>query len=298
LSSRFAFFSDEDLAKPYNPFGWNTETGAPDPDNPLMPDALLINKIYLAFAARVSPTAVLANADLSLDAGFFTGPTAVYDTVIACSFESLLVDYTWFNGTVADVHAIPAPNGTISEIWHGSHIASTVSGTSSTLQTMLKQAAVQNSSSAFANTWADLYSPVIMATVGGVSSARGNTQQQTRSPVLVIKVSIPALVFLGWCCLGYIAAGCLFAVLAVRTSSRGDVKDAKMRLTLFGLVAWAVSCSLHGGAEDLDQALPKEQDIGPEKERVRLQQSSHGNFYFQVSNAHHSRGASHESRWI
>jgi hypothetical protein len=295
-----AFFMDEGLTEPYNPFGYNPDTGAPDPDLPLMPDSQLINEVYVAFAARFASTAVLANADLSLDAGFFKGPNPVYDGVITCSYQSLLVDYTWFNGTIRDVRATPAPNGTISEIWHGSHISSSVSGTSATLQTILKQAAVQNSSIAFAQTWASLYSPVVMATIGGLSSSRSNLLQQTRVPMLVIKVSIPALVFLGWCCLGYIAVGCILAVLAVRTASRGDVRDAKVRLTLFGLVAWAVALSMSAGQEDSDSSgpLPREPDIQKEHDRVGLMQSATGSFYYKVVGGDKGIDPSDSQQWV
>ncbi|KAJ9607577.1 hypothetical protein H2200_007655 [Cladophialophora chaetospira] len=277
-----AFFTDENLTIPYNPFGWNPETGAPDPNIPLMPDDKLINEIYVAFATRFASTAILADVDLVLDAGFFKGPNPVYDSVITCSYQSLLVEYTWFNNTISDVQAVPAPNGTISEIWHGSHIASTVSGTSSTLQTILKQAAVQNSSTAFAEMWADLYSPVIMATIGGLSSSRGNLRQQTRIPQLVIKVFIPGLVFLGLCCLGYIVAGSVLAVLAVRTASRGDHRDAKTRLTLFGLVVWAVALALTSSQEPPCEPLSREQDMEEEYDRVGLLPGSNNNFYFKV----------------
>ena len=74
----------------------------------------------------------------------------------------------------------------ISETWHGSHLQSSVSGVGATMQTILTQAAVQNSSIAFAKTWAGLSSPVVMATIGGVISARGNLLQQTRVPILVL----------------------------------------------------------------------------------------------------------------
>lgn len=285
-----AFFMDEGLTTPYNPFGYNPETGAPDPNIPLMPDDQLINKVYVAFAAQFASTAILANTDLSLDAGFFKGPNNVYDIAFSCSYQSLLVEYTWFNGTVTDVITTPAPNGTISEIWHGSQIPSSVSGTSSTLQTILKQAAVQNSSTAFAQTWADLYSPMVMSTIGGVSSARENLLQQTRTPVLVIKVSIPALVFLALCCLGYITAGCVLAVLAVQTASQGDTRDGKVRLTLFGLVAWAVTSALAERPQNHGDNLPREQNVEVEQGVVGLVRGSQNNFYFKVF--HNNNGCS------
>lgn len=281
---------DEGFATPYNPSGYNPDTGAPDPTIPLMPDDQLINKVYVAFAAQFASTAILANADLSLDAGFFKGPNNVYDIAIGCSYQSLLVEYTWFNGTIRNVNTAPAPNGTISEIWHGSQIPSSVSGTSSTLQTILKQAAVQNSSTAFAQTWAGLYSPMVMATIGGVSSTRENLLQQTRTPVLVIKVSIPALVFLALCCLGYIIVGSVLAVLAVRTASQGDTRDGKVRLTLFGLVAWAVASALSRGQQNDSDNLPREQNVGVEQGVVGLVRGSQNNFYFKVF--HSNKGCS------
>ena len=290
---------DENLTTPYNPFGYNLDTGAPDPDLPLMTDEQLINKVYAAFATRISSTATLASADLSLDAGFFNVADFLYDSVMVCSYQSLLVDYTWFNGTIHDVQATPAPNGTISEIWHGSILSSSVSGTSPTLQTVLRQSAVQNSSTEFAQAWADLYSPIVMSTIGGVTSPRANTLQQTRVPVLLVKVLIPALVALGSCCLSYIIAGCVLAILAIRTATRGDVRDAKVRLTLFGLVAWAMALALSPGQEDLGESLPREQHMEAEQDRVGLAHGSEKNFYFKVITPATSRASpSVRPHWI
>ena len=277
-----AFFTDESLSQLYNPFGYDLKTGASDPDIPLMPDDQLLNQLHVAFAVRFAATNILANADFALDAGFFKGPNSVYDSVISCSYRSWLVEYTWFNGTIQNVQATSAPNGTISEIWHGSQISSSVSGTDPTLEAMLDQAAVMNSSIAFAQTWADLYSPVIMATIGGVSSSRSNVLQQTRVPVLVVQVLIPALAFLAWCCLTYIAAGCVLAAFAVRTASRGDIRDAKARLSLFGLVTWAVASDLLQRNEDVGEVLPGEQNIEEESEKVGLLQSSLNSFDFGI----------------
>ena len=256
----------------------------------MVPDDKLVNEVFVAFAAKFASTAIGAGNDLSLDAGFFKGPTYTYDVALSCSYKALHVDYTWFNGTVRDIQTSPAPNGTISEIWHGRHTRNSVSGQSSTMQTILKQAAVQNSSTAFAQTWASLYSPVVMATVGGVTSERANSLEQFRTPILVVKVWIPALAFLAFLCVTYIVLGCVLAVLAVQTASRGDIRDARVRLTLWGLVAWAVAVVLSGGQEDHGEFLTKEQDVKEEPEVVGLSKGLLGNFYYNVLQRNHGTG--------
>ena len=217
-----------------------------------------------------------------MDGGFFKGPTNVYDVVLRCSYEALHVDYTWFYGTIQNLTSIPAPNGTISELWHGRQSPFSVSGGNPTLQTILDQAAVQNSSIAFAQTWADLYSPLAMATVGGVVSARANSLEQLRTPMLVVKVSIPALAFLALCCLAFISAGCVLTVFAIQAVLRDDIRDAKARLTVFGIVAWAVALASSGGREDHAVALVKEEEVKHEHEVVGLSKGLLNNFYLKV----------------
>jgi hypothetical protein len=227
-----------------------------------------------------------------MDGGFFHSPDDVYDTVLSCSYKALHVNYTWFNGTIRDLKTTPAPNGTISEIWHGLHRKWSVSGDSSTLQTILRQAAVQNSSTTFAQTWANLYSPAVMAAVGGVTSERANSRVQVRRPLLVVKVWIPALVFLVLCCLGYITAGCVLMVLALQTESRGDIRDAKVKLTLFGLVAWAVELALSGGQEDHGETLVEERHVREEHTVVGLSKGRLNNFYLKVFLGNNGAGGS------
>lgn len=258
----------------------------------MLPDNQLINEVYVAFAARFSSTSIRADTDLSMDGGFFKGPNPVYDIVLSCSYKALHVDYTWFNGTIRDLKSTPAPNGTISEIWHGRHFKYSVSGESSTLQTILKQAAVQNSSTAFVQTWANLYSPIVMATIGGVTSGRANSREQVRTPILVVKVWIPALVFLAFCCLSYVAGGCVLTILAVQTASRGDIRDAKVRLSLFGIVTWAVALALSGGQEDHGETLIKEQDVKEEHTTVGLLKGPMHNFYLKVFHGNNGAGGS------
>jgi hypothetical protein len=279
------------LTEPYNPVGYDPDTGFGDANIPSWPDEQLLNEVYVAFAARFSSTSLRVDTDLSMDGGFFKGPNPVYDVVLSCSYKALHVDYTWFNGTIRDLRTTAAPNGTISEIWHGRHFKYSVSGDSSTLQTILKQAAVQSSSTAFAQTWANLYSPIVMATIGGLTSGRANSQEQIRTPILVVKVWIPALVSLALCCLSYIAGGCALTILAIKAASRGDIRDAKARLTLFGIVTWAVASSLSGGQEAHGEALIKEQDVKEEHTVAGLLRSPMQNFYLKAFHGNNGTGA-------
>jgi hypothetical protein len=149
-----------------------------------------------------------------------------------------------------------------------------VSGNSPSLQTILKRAAVSNSSTEFANTWAELHSLLLMASIGGVTSPRKNLLQQTRTPVLVVKVWIPGLVFLSTCCLCYIVAGCVLAAFAIKTANYADLRDAKARLSIFGIVDWAGSMTPRHGT------LPREKDVTREDYFIRLTQGGGGDYHF------------------
>lgn len=289
---RFAFFTDEGLNTPYNTVGYDPKTGESSDTTPVLPDDQLLNEVYVAFAARFPWTAINANVDLSMDGGFFKGPLSVYDVTLRCSYKALHVDYTWFNGTIRELSSIPAPNGTISEIWHGRHIRQTISGESPTLEQILQESALEASSVDFAHTWANLYSTAAMATIGGVSSARANLSEQTRNPTLVVKVWIPALVFLACSCLNYVVAGYILAVLAVQTASRGNIKDAKVRLSIVGIVDWAVTLALAKDQEREGEAMVKEQEIKGESEAMGLLKGSRNNFYLKVFHNDNGTGGS------
>lgn len=274
-----AFFSDKELSIPYNTVGYDPATGDPDPNRPPMSDAELVNQVYMAFAARFSPTIVAPNTDLSLDAGFYKGINSVYEIVLNCSYKAMLVDYTWFNSSIWHLDIVEATNGTISEIWHGRNVPSSLSGDSPALQTILRQAAVQKSSIAFADTWATLYSTIVMDTIGGLTSSRLNLLEQERIPLLVIRVWIPALAFLGACCFGYIYLGSTLAASAVRIGIHEDVRDARARLSLYGLTKWAVDSQVNAYRR---VRLLKEQDIGHEADRIGLFSGADNSFDFKV----------------
>lgn len=265
------------MTTPYNTVGYNTETGQPDPNLPAWPDDKLINQVYVAIAARFASTAVRAGIELSNDPGFFKGPSAVFDVVMSCSYQAFEVEYTWFNSTVRDVVSTALQNGTISEIFHGSHAPNSVSGTNPAMLDILDQAAMGASSSEFCHTWENLYSSDIMAVVGGFTSGRSNLLQQIRTPLLVVKIWIPALAFMIACCLTYVWAGFMLALLALQTSAELDVRDAVARLSLFGLADWA---SQHSHGEEAIGLL-REKEVGGENSVVRFVGNPEGGFHFE-----------------
>ncbi len=216
----------------------------------------------MAVAARFASTATLAGTNLSNDPGFYDPASEVFDVVLGCSYQAVEVEYTWFMGTVKDYTATPFQNGNISEMWHGLHIPNAVSSESPALQSILDQAAMEPSSKRFASTWAHLYSYAVMAAIGGYTSERANMLQQVRTPVLVVKVWIPALVFMLLFSTVYICLGVALAMIAVRTSSEIDLRDAVNRLSIWGLVHWAASSDEEG------DRLPGEKDVRVEHSLV------------------------------
>lgn len=189
------------------------------------------------------------NVDLTLDSGFYKGPNELYEIALSCSYQSHLVTYTWFNGTLHGVTAAPAPNGTISELWHGRQMRFSVAGDSPVMQLMLRRGALQASSREFAASWAALYSEPLLATVGGVLTARAAEVQQLRTPRLVVCVWIPSLVVLAGCCLAYNVLGVVLTVMALRTGRLGgSVVDARRRMGVFGIVVSLVGLAV--GRED------------------------------------------------
>ena len=136
---------------------------------------------------------------------------------------------------------------------------------------------MEPSSRIFAQTWANLYSPVIMAFVGGYTSGRSNFLEQVRTPLLVVKVLVPALVFMIFCCVLYICAGCVLALFAIQTSSEAYIRDAVARLGIFGVVDWAASAT----DEEEVETLTNEQKLGHELSQIGLMANPVNGYHFE-----------------
>lgn len=269
------------MSVPYNSIGYNPDTGAIDQNHTLLPDDQLLNEIHVAFAAEFSAADMSADADVSMDRGYYNTSEAVLNVVLSCSYKAMHVRYTWFNGSHHDIQYQDAPNGTLSELWHGSYRPSSLSGDSPTLQTMLKKAAMSYSSLDFAEAWAKMYSTSIMSTVGGVLSPRSNESQQDRLPILVILVWIPALVLLALCCASFIVLASILGICAVSTASTGGIVDAKNRISVFGLVAHATNLQLRNQTRQ-DGPLSKESKITVEREVWGLMPGTHNDYHFEI----------------
>ncbi|KAK5047531.1 hypothetical protein LTR84_006628 [Exophiala bonariae] len=231
---QIAFFTDQDLEIPYNTRAYDLTTGKVNTSIPLLPDDELVNEVWVAIAGRVPTSALQADSELTGDPNFFMGPNLLLDSVIRCRYRSLDVEYTWFNGTVQNVQFQNSTNGTISELYHGYRTPTSVSGTNPTLLDILSQAAMQATTADFCRTWANLLSGEIMSVVGGVTTPRSNTIQQDRVPQLVVKIWVPSLVWLLFCCLMYPVAGLILTILAAQTSREHYIGAAVSRVSLHG----------------------------------------------------------------
>jgi hypothetical protein len=232
---RIAFFEDENLGIPYNTRAYDLKTGKADNSRPPLPDDKLVNEVWVAVAGRVPTSALRADSELNGDPNFFNGSGQVLDIVMSCPYQAFDVEYTWFNSTVQDVHLQNSPNGTISEVYHGHLLPTSVSGTNPRLLDILAQAAMQSNITEFCRTWASLFSGEVMSIVGGVTSPRSNILQQDRTPRIVAKIWIPSLVWLVLCCLMYAVAGVVLAMLAIETSRARHIQNAVSKLSISGL---------------------------------------------------------------
>jgi hypothetical protein len=183
-----------------------------------------------------------AGSTLNEDPGIFAsskpGAPSYAEFVLRCSLTTYEAEYSWVNGSIEDVSLSTSPNGTLLEIFHGSQFYFQVTGGDHDLQDYLQQAALQNTSNAFAAAFANLYSTKILSTIGAYATGQTASQEQTRTRLLVAKVQVSALGALVGCSLAYTVLGIGLAIGAYRASST-DVRDIAAQLSLPGLTAAA-----------------------------------------------------------
>jgi hypothetical protein len=215
---QYAFFTDSNLSSPYNSEGF-------DPVDarltlPPLPDAKLINPIYLGIAGRFSGSDQSVDNSMSNDSGVFqSNRTAYTDFALLCPFTAYDVNYTWVNGQIQDLSFFPSPNGSVLEMYHGTQSYITVNRGDHWLQDFLSQAAMQNTSQQLAYEWASLYSTKVLSTIGAYTTPRKNLQEQQRTPLLVAKVPKAALGALISCSLAYTILGLGLGIAAYRASA-------------------------------------------------------------------------------
>jgi hypothetical protein len=234
---QYAFFTDSDLKTIYDSEGYNSEDDRPE--LPPLPDAKLINPIYLGMAGRISSSDLSVGNSMSNDSGVFqTNMTSYLDFALRCPFTAYDVNYTWANGEIQDLSFLPSPNGSMLEIYHGIQFYITVSGGDYRLQDFLVQAAMQNTSEELAYEWASLYSTEVLSTIGAYTTPRTDLQEQQRTQLLVAKVPKAALGALITCSLAYTMLGIGLGIAAYRASAT-DVRNLAAQLSLAGLTAAA-----------------------------------------------------------
>ena len=147
---------------------------------------------------------------------------------------------------MGDFSITPTKNGSIAEIYHGSI---SLAQADTQLQEILATGALQPSSTALANTWANLYSQQILGVIGAFTSPRSNLKEQTRKSTLVTKLPIPALAAFLALNLAYLPLGlCLFSA-SYRQASHIDIRDLYARLSIPGVVT-----SLFGDGSEISSS--------------------------------------------
>jgi hypothetical protein len=233
---QYGFYADPQLRQPYATGAFNSTTGDLDVSGTCVPDAKLINPVYLGVAGRFDVGG--SSGSLENDPGMMKGLQNYVDFVLSCSYTTYEVNYTWFNGSIQDASFSRSPNGTLAEMYHGSQMYATVNGGPHDLELNMIHAAQQTNSTGFMREWGDLYSVKVLSSIGAYSAARPSMQEQARTVLLVAKVPTIALWALIGCSLVYVVLGLALGYAAFRSSS-SNVQDLAARLSLAGLTAAA-----------------------------------------------------------
>jgi hypothetical protein len=256
---QYGYYTDPQLTQSYDTGAFNSSTDALDLSGRCVPDAELINPVYLGVAGRAG------GQSLSGDPGVMEGQDGGYaDFVLSCSYTTYEVNYTWFNGTIQDVSFAQSPNGTLAEIYHGSQMYSSIAGGAHDLELNIMHAAQQASSSGFIHEWGSLYSVKVLSTIAAYSAGRQSMQEQERTSFLVAKVPTIPLWFIMMCSLAYVVLGFALGFAAFK-SSTSNVQDLAARLSLAGLTAAAFEERDGTGRheriiKDADRAFSKQED--------------------------------------
>jgi hypothetical protein len=243
-SLQYAFFTDAGLSIPYNTQGRNLSTGNFATNAPTLPDSDLINPIFVAIAGRLSTQDMSATSNLSTDPNMFSNGFSWIDFTLNCSYTTYDVNYTWASSAIYNVSFTPSLNGTLAEMYHGAQSFASVDGGNPALQDNLLRAAHQDTSDAFANEWANLYSGNILATIGAYTTPRTNLEEQTRTSMLVTQVPKMPLGLLLAFSLAYVILGIWLGIAAYRAARFSpDIWALATDLSLPAIVAAAFGFS-------------------------------------------------------
>ncbi|OAP61956.1 hypothetical protein AYL99_04159 [Fonsecaea erecta] len=263
----YSFFSDSGMENIYNTVGYN-DSGEFDLSISPYPNSELVNPFYVGIAARISTTSgqFVAGNEMTAnnsDATFVSN--GVLDFILNCAVASYDISYTWVDGGLQNINAVPTGNGSVLEIFHGSLLYATINGGDPDLQDFLTQAALAgNTTGSFLRKFGSLYSTKVLANIGGYTTGRLALAQQQRDHMLLSKVPIPPLAMLVAWSFCYPLLGLILAFQAY-WASRGNVRDIAAKLSLLGLSQAAFGDKQMGASssgttsrEDVDQTLKQE----------------------------------------
>ncbi|KIW99082.1 uncharacterized protein Z519_00745 [Cladophialophora bantiana CBS 173.52] len=263
----YSFFNDSGMRNIYNTVGYN-DSGDFDLSISPYPNSQLVNPFYVGIAARISTTSgqfVSGNEMLTnnTDATFISA--GVVDFILDCAVASYDVSYTWVDGGLQDINAVPSGNGSILEIFHGSLLYATISGGDPALQDYLTQSALAgNTTDSFLQKFGRLYYTKVLAYIGGYTTGRVALAQQQRDHMLLSKVPLPPLAILVAWSFCYLLLGLILGFQAY-WASRDNVRDIAAKLSLSGLSQAAFGDRQKGASsggttsrEDVNQVIKQE----------------------------------------
>ncbi|KIW29971.1 uncharacterized protein PV07_05755 [Cladophialophora immunda] len=266
----YSFFNDSGMRNIYNTVGYN-DSGDFDLSIFPYPNSELVNPFYVGIAARILATTTggqfVSGSEMMManntDATFVSD--GVLDFILDCAVTSYDISYTWVDGGLQSISAVPTGNGSILEIFHGSLLYATISGGDPALQDFLTQSALAgDTTESFLQKFGSLYSTKVLASIGGYTTGRLAIAQQQREHMLLSKVPIPPLAILAALSFCYPLLGLILAFQAY-WASRGNVRNIAAKLSLLGLSQAAFGDKQTGTSsgettsrEDVSEALKQE----------------------------------------
>ncbi|KAJ9605281.1 hypothetical protein H2200_009938 [Cladophialophora chaetospira] len=237
----YSFFSDPSMENVYNTAALQDDGNRNATLQPYT-DAQLVNPFYMGLAARVDPSSgnfVTGSQMLKDDnnSTFLvnTSDNNFVDFLLSCAVTSYDVSYTWLNGGLESVEAVPTSNGSVLEIFHGSLLYFTVTGDDPDMQNFLTQASLAGTTTeSFLREYGSLYSTKALSVIGGYTTGRMAIAEQQREHMLLSKVPIAPLAILVAWSLSYTLLGFILAFKAF-WASRDNVRDIAAKLSLVGL---------------------------------------------------------------
>jgi hypothetical protein len=259
---QIGFYRDAALSVTYNPVNYNVSElywailFGKSSKTPCPTDNALQNPAYMGVAGRFSLYYTKAGNNLTNDTGLFTTPTYM-DFMFGCSVEAFEVEYVWAHGGVRS-HTLKPANGSVLNMYVGSLQYWGPAPTDDAVS-LINQMALEDNSTAMANTWATLFATRVLSVIGGYTNMSENQAEQTRKDILVARVHIGGLVFITGCGAAYailVSVVAIFAFISVQKDPRlyGYVQELSFEGQLKGKIQAEQEAS-RTGSEDTSTSM-------------------------------------------